>query len=133
MDSETTNKLQQIVEQNLINIEEAKEQGQKVVGFYCLYSPMELILAAGAIPLPLCGTRNDPIEAAETVLPRNLCPLIKSSYGFAAPAPFLCRWSSGVECLRSSTSGKNDRQRGPGAGTTANGRRAGRRMDCIDG
>jgi len=84
MNSETTNKLQQIVEQNLINIEEAKEQGQKVVGFYCLYTPMELALAAGAIPLPLCGTRNDPIEAAETVLPRNLCPLIKSSYGFAA-------------------------------------------------
>jgi benzoyl-CoA reductase/2-hydroxyglutaryl-CoA dehydratase subunit BcrC/BadD/HgdB len=34
--------------------------------------------------LPLCGTRNDPIAAAEEVLPRNLCPLIKSSYGFAA-------------------------------------------------
>jgi hypothetical protein len=29
MNSETTNKLQQIVEQNLINIEEAKEQGSK--------------------------------------------------------------------------------------------------------
>ena len=55
MNSETTNKLQQIVEQNLINIEEAKYQGQKVVGFYCLYTPMELALAAGAIPLHLCG------------------------------------------------------------------------------
>jgi benzoyl-CoA reductase/2-hydroxyglutaryl-CoA dehydratase subunit BcrC/BadD/HgdB len=31
----------------------------------------------------LCGTRQDPIPAAEAVLPRNLCPLIKSSYGFA--------------------------------------------------
>lgn len=78
------NKLQQIAEQNLIDIDTAKQKGQKVIGFYCLYSPTELAVAADAIPLPLCGTKNDPIEAAEEVLPRNLCPLIKSSYGFAA-------------------------------------------------
>jgi benzoyl-CoA reductase/2-hydroxyglutaryl-CoA dehydratase subunit BcrC/BadD/HgdB len=40
-------------------------------------------VAADAIPLPLCGTRNDPIATAEEILPRNLCPLIKSSFGFA--------------------------------------------------
>ncbi len=37
----------------------------------------------GAIPVGLCGTREEPIAAAEETLPRNLCPLIKSSYGFA--------------------------------------------------
>jgi len=77
------NTLTQYSDQNLLDIETAKKNGRKVVGFYCLYSPMELAVAADAIPLPLCGTRNDPIEAAETVLPRNLCPLIKSSFGFA--------------------------------------------------
>jgi benzoyl-CoA reductase/2-hydroxyglutaryl-CoA dehydratase subunit BcrC/BadD/HgdB len=77
------NTLTQYSDQNLLDIETAKKNGRKVVGFYCLYSPVELAVAAGAIPLPLCGTRNDPIEAAETVLPRNLCPLIKSSFGFA--------------------------------------------------
>jgi benzoyl-CoA reductase/2-hydroxyglutaryl-CoA dehydratase subunit BcrC/BadD/HgdB len=77
------NKLQQIAEQNLIDIEHAKNAGAKVIGFYCLYSPTELAVAAGAIPLPLCGTRNEPIAAAEEILPRNLCPLIKSSFGFA--------------------------------------------------
>jgi benzoyl-CoA reductase/2-hydroxyglutaryl-CoA dehydratase subunit BcrC/BadD/HgdB len=70
-------------DQNLLDIENAKKNGRKVVGFYCLYSPMELAVAADAICLPLCGTRNDPISAAETILPRNLCPLIKSSFGFA--------------------------------------------------
>ncbi len=77
------NTLTQYSEQNILDIEAAKKEGRKVVGFYCLYSPTELAVAAGAIPLPLCGTRNDPIEAAEAVLPRNLCPLIKSSFGFA--------------------------------------------------
>ena len=73
-----------IREVSLMKIKEAKDEGQKVVGIYCAYCPQEMILAAGAIPVSLCGTSEKPIAAAETVLPRNLCPLIKSSYGFAA-------------------------------------------------
>lgn len=83
MSDELTAKLQQAFEQNVADIEQMKQNGGKAVGCYCLYSPVELIVAAGAIPLPLCGTKNDPIPVAEEVLPRNLCPLIKSSYGFA--------------------------------------------------
>ncbi len=70
-------------EHNVPNLLAAKDQGKKVVGQYCLYTPSEIALAAGAIPVSLCGTRNDSIPAAEEVLPRALCPLIKSSYGFA--------------------------------------------------
>ena len=71
-------------EQGMMKIKEEKEQGQKVVGMYCTYSPYELILAAGAYAVSLCGTKQEPISAAEKVLPHNMCPLIKSSYGFAA-------------------------------------------------
>ncbi len=76
-------RLQQAMDQNPEDIEQMKKDGRAAVGYYCLYSPMEIAVAAGAIPLPLCGTSNNPITAAEDVLPRNLCPLIKSSYGFA--------------------------------------------------
>ena len=38
---------------------------------------------AGLLSVSLCGMSNETIPAAETVLPKNLCPLIKSSYGFA--------------------------------------------------
>jgi len=72
-----------IREVNIIGIKDAKEVGRKVVGIYCTYCPQELVLAAGAIPVGLCGTKEDPIAQAEETLPRNLCPLIKSSYGFA--------------------------------------------------
>ncbi|MRR59096.1 MAG: 2-hydroxyacyl-CoA dehydratase, partial [Deltaproteobacteria bacterium] len=70
-------------ERNALAVKEAKEKGKHVVGTYCLYSPAELVVAAGAIPVMLCGTSQNPVPAAEKVLPRNLCPLIKSSYGFA--------------------------------------------------
>lgn len=68
---------------NALSIQSAKTSGLKVVGIFCAYSPTELVLAAGAIPVGLCGTKHEPIAAAEKILPRNLCPLIKSSFGFA--------------------------------------------------
>ncbi|MDR7857449.1 double-cubane-cluster-containing anaerobic reductase [Tissierella sp.] len=68
---------------NSVKIKEAHEAGKKVVGMYCVFSPSEIALAADAISVTLCGTAQGPIEDAEKELPRNLCPLIKSSYGFA--------------------------------------------------
>lgn len=70
-------------QQNIISLEHAKKNNVKIVGIYCTYAPHELIQAAGALSVGLCGTSNVPIAAAEKTLPRNLCPLIKSSYGFA--------------------------------------------------
>jgi benzoyl-CoA reductase/2-hydroxyglutaryl-CoA dehydratase subunit BcrC/BadD/HgdB len=60
-----------------------KEQGRGVVGTFCTFVPTELITAAGLIPVGLCSTSDETIPEAEKTLPRNLCPLIKASYGFA--------------------------------------------------
>ncbi len=59
-----------------------KDSGMKVVGMYCSFVPTELVMAAGGTVVPLCATSEEPIPAAEADLPRNLCPLIKASYGF---------------------------------------------------
>ncbi|MGR5145933.1 double-cubane-cluster-containing anaerobic reductase [Photobacterium alginatilyticum] len=64
-------------------VSEQKQAGHGIVGFYCEFTPRDLILAAGATPICLCGTSQNTITHAETVLPSNLCPLIKSSYGYA--------------------------------------------------
>ena len=60
-----------------------KDNGGKIVGTYCSFIPTELIMAAGAIPVTICATSEEPIAAAQEHLPSNLCPLIKASYGFA--------------------------------------------------
>jgi len=59
-----------------------KEKGRPILGIYCGYAPIELIQAMGIVPAVLCAFSEAPIASAETVLPANLCPLIKSSYGF---------------------------------------------------
>jgi benzoyl-CoA reductase/2-hydroxyglutaryl-CoA dehydratase subunit BcrC/BadD/HgdB len=60
----------------------AKEAGRPVVGILCEYTPREIIMAAGAVPVCLCGGSADTIPSAERDLPANLCPLIKSTYGY---------------------------------------------------
>ena len=60
-----------------------KDKGRNVVGTFCTYTPKELIYAANAVSVSLCSTTDETIPEAEKYLPKNLCPLIKSSYGFA--------------------------------------------------
>ncbi|MBP2626191.1 MAG: fldC 2 [Firmicutes bacterium] len=66
-----------------IKLQQAKAAGKKIVGMYCAYGPTELVLAAGAIAFSLCSTKEDAIAEGEKTLPRNFCPMIKSSYGMA--------------------------------------------------
>ena len=65
-----------------LKMKELKESGQRIVGAYCSFIPTELVEAAGGTVVSLCASSEEPIPAAEADLPRNLCPLIKASYGF---------------------------------------------------
>jgi benzoyl-CoA reductase/2-hydroxyglutaryl-CoA dehydratase subunit BcrC/BadD/HgdB len=62
-------------------IKKFRKSGGKVIGTFCNLVPEELILAAGAIPIRLCAGFYDTIHPAEEVLPKDICPLIKSSLG----------------------------------------------------
>ena len=62
---------------------EMKQKGVPFVGVFCTYLPQELPMAMGATVVGLCSMSGETIPEAEKDLPRNLCPLVKSSYGFA--------------------------------------------------
>lgn len=70
------------LKRSLDHILKKRSNGTRCVGVYCAYAPVELIRAGGALPISLCAYSNKTIPDAEKVLPSNLCPLIKSSYGF---------------------------------------------------
>ena len=67
------------------------DAGRPIVCIMCEYTPRELILAAGGTPVCLCGGDAAVIPDAERHLPANLCPLIKSTYGYHVQGsnPFL--------------------------------------------
>ena len=59
-----------------------KKAGMPVIGTFCVYVPEEIIQAAGGLCIGLCGGSQATIPDAETVLPRNICPMVKSAFGF---------------------------------------------------
>jgi benzoyl-CoA reductase/2-hydroxyglutaryl-CoA dehydratase subunit BcrC/BadD/HgdB len=59
-----------------------KALGKKVIGAFCVYAPEEIVYAANANMVGLCGGADFSVPDAEAIIPRNLCPLIKSFYGF---------------------------------------------------
>ncbi len=63
-------------------LQDAKAQGRKVVGTFCVFVPEELTLAVDAVQVGLCAGAEAGFDAAEKLVPRNTCALIKSFIGF---------------------------------------------------
>ena len=72
----------QMIPNCLAYAQAAHREGRPIIGILCEFTPRELIMAAGGVPVCLCGGSRNTITAAETQLPANLCPLIKSTFGY---------------------------------------------------
>ena len=59
-----------------------KEAGAKVFSTFCVYVPEEIVVATGSASIGLCAGAQFTVSSGEKLLPRNLCPLIKSTMGF---------------------------------------------------
>lgn len=57
---------------------------KKLIGIYCLMVSEELVYAAGAIPVRLCGGSYEASLAGDEFVPRDTCPVVKASIGFTA-------------------------------------------------
>jgi len=54
-----------------------KERGRKIVGYFCDYTPEEVIHAAGMIPVRITGTKEQ-IDKADRYLQTNVCSFARS-------------------------------------------------------
>src|SRR3989304_3014539 len=62
-------------------IRTAKENGKKVIGYFCLFAPLELILAADAIPVRVNSGWYDTAKVGDRVVPVEVCPVVRSTIG----------------------------------------------------
>ena len=91
---------------SFIKVREYRDKGTPIVGAYCTYFPKELVTAIGGVAVSLCATSDETIGAAEEELPKNLCPLIKSSYGFAKTDKCPCFYFSDLVVGETTCDGK---------------------------
>jgi benzoyl-CoA reductase/2-hydroxyglutaryl-CoA dehydratase subunit BcrC/BadD/HgdB len=62
-------------------IKAAKESGKKVIGYLCMFAPVELILAADAIPVRVNSGWYDATKLGDRIVPVEVCPIIRSTIG----------------------------------------------------
>lgn len=62
-------------------IQAAKESGKKVIGYLCMFAPIELILAADAIPVRVNSGWYDAAKLGDRIVPVEVCPIIRSTMG----------------------------------------------------
>jgi benzoyl-CoA reductase/2-hydroxyglutaryl-CoA dehydratase subunit BcrC/BadD/HgdB len=62
-------------------IQAAKESGKKVIGYLCMLAPIELILAADAIPVRVNSGWYDAAKLGDRIVPVEVCPIIRSTMG----------------------------------------------------
>lgn len=74
--------MSEIQGQRIAEINALRANKKPAVGTFCIFVPEEIIVGAGGACYGLCGGSNATIADAETELPRNICPLIKSAHGF---------------------------------------------------
>ncbi len=73
--------LDQIRHERVEEIVAARKQGAKVVGYFCIYAPVELVQAAGAIPVRLMRGGQAAEEAGEKYLRADACSFCNSCMG----------------------------------------------------
>jgi len=59
---------------------ELKKQGQRIMGYLCALTPVEIIAAAGFVPFRIKGDVNEPITKADTEMETIVCPLVRSCF-----------------------------------------------------
>jgi benzoyl-CoA reductase/2-hydroxyglutaryl-CoA dehydratase subunit BcrC/BadD/HgdB len=58
-----------------------KEKGKKVIGYFCMFAPIELILAADAIPVRVSSGWYDTSKLGDRIVPVEVCPVVRSTIG----------------------------------------------------
>jgi benzoyl-CoA reductase subunit C len=59
-------------------VREIKAAGKKVIGYPCVYVPLEMLTALDLVPYRICGDIKEPVTEADRVLPRSFCPVMRN-------------------------------------------------------
>ncbi len=67
-----------------------RKKGGKSIGTFCIYVPDEIAFAADVLAIPLCGGSGWSVSYADKMFPRDICPLVRSTFGmsFSGTCPY---------------------------------------------
>ncbi len=59
-------------------VRELKAAGKKIIGYPCVYVPLEMLTALDLVPYQTCGDIKEPVTEADRALPHSFCPIMRN-------------------------------------------------------
>jgi benzoyl-CoA reductase/2-hydroxyglutaryl-CoA dehydratase subunit BcrC/BadD/HgdB len=57
---------------------ELKAAGKTIIGYPCVYVPLEMLTALDLVPYQTCGDISEPVTEADRALPSSFCPVMRN-------------------------------------------------------
>jgi len=73
----------EIGQERTSRVKELRAEGKRIIGYPCIYVPVEILTAAGAVPFRILGDMREPVTAADRALPTSFCALMRSCLDIA--------------------------------------------------
>ena len=71
-------KAQEIYSNRAQRARKLKADGKKIIGYPCVYVPLEMLTALDLVPYQTCGDIKEPVTEADRALPSSFCPVMRS-------------------------------------------------------
>lgn len=71
-------KARQIYANNSQRAKELKAAGKQIIGYPCVYVPVEMLTALDLVPYRTCADIRNPVTEADRVLPHSFCPIMRN-------------------------------------------------------
>lgn len=73
----------ELYEHRGLRARELAAEGRKVVGYFCCYTPVELLTALDLVPYRIQGGAGSPLKQADQYLESIMCPYVRSCFDLA--------------------------------------------------
>lgn len=90
---------QRAIAEQTTRLRELAGQGRRSIGYFCTYAPVELIHAAGFLPIRISG-HDKPIQDADSLVPVFICPFLRRAMeaGMSGDFDYLSGIVQGYTC-----------------------------------
>jgi len=84
--SKGLSKASEIYQNRSHRVKELKAEGKKIIGYPCMYVPLEIITALDLAPYRTYGDIREPVTEADRALPTAFCPIMRTCLDCALKA-----------------------------------------------
>lgn len=81
-------RVKEIYQDRSRRVNELKAEGKNVMGFFCTYSPLEMLTALDLVPYRIHGDMKESVTEGDKGLQASFCPILRSCFDLALKSKY---------------------------------------------